>query len=111
MRKETLYTLLLLFTLCSTQILCPEADARITRNSIAAFNADDDSVVIIGPDVEEEEEEGDDDTPSSIPSPTHRDTLHTYTLNGMYIREKAKSQSSRTLYNIIIKNGRKVLKK
>lgn len=54
----------------------------------------------------------DEDVPSSISSiPTSPDTLRTYTLNGVCIKGSVKKQPSRTLYNIIIRNGRKVVKR
>ncbi len=73
----------------------------------------EDSTSISGSNATEgmDDDELDDDIYASLSSPTRRDTLRTYTLNGMCVKGAAKSQPTRTLYNIIIKNGRKVLKR
>lgn len=105
MRLSTLLSLFALGTL-----LLPTSMAS-PANGTYQYCVPNDTNTVIAPDTEEEEIEGDDDTPSSLSSPTSRDTLRTYTLNGMCVKGAAKSQPTRTLYNIIIKNGRKVLKR
>lgn len=99
--------------------LCVASLLLITRiHSINASNASSsgiDTVVIKGDDIEDIDDSQDifsNPGETAIKSTiTHRDTLRTYTLNGVCIKGSAKKQPSRTLYNIIIKNGRKVLKR
>lgn len=66
-------------------------------------------------DVDDSEADTDDDPFASgyhtVACSTYRDTLRAYTLSGQRIYGKAKVSRTRTSYNIIIKNGRKVLKR
>lgn len=73
--------------------------------------ADTNQVIVPGSSVDNEDDDlPDDDTAASLLLFPSHDTLHTYTLSGLRLDGRRKN-NSRTLYNILIRNGRKVVKR
>lgn len=86
-------------------------------HSISARNASCsgiDSVEIKGDDIEDVDDSQDifsDSSETAVRSiSTSPDTLYAYTLTGLRL-DGRRNSNSRTLYNIIIRNGRKVVKR
>lgn len=111
------YTVKSLILIACLSLLFLEHNADVKAECISAdvsfLENEQDSLVNLGPDTDEEEEDNGDDIPSALSRPTiaTRDTLRTYNLIGQRIYGKAKVSRTRTSYNIIIKSGRKVLRR
>lgn len=82
----------------------------IQVNCISTCLMKDSSVISIpGDDVIEGDDFGE-DTSSLTSIPPSRDTLYAYTLTGLRL-DGRRNSSTRTLYNITIRNGRKVVRR